>query len=94
VNAEIEITPEAIPSIVQGWLDQFNKLQEKGNIREIKNYLMQFIWKIELGYNQGKIYTTCPMMDVSGNTTVPLFVEALCGGTNMEPTRTAPSKKR
>jgi DNA invertase Pin-like site-specific DNA recombinase len=80
-TAQIEITPEAIPSIVQSWRDQFNRLQEKGNIREIKDYLMQFIAKIELGYNQAKIYTTYPMIDVSGSNSKPLFAEAGCGGT-------------
>jgi hypothetical protein len=80
-TSHIEITSEAVPSIVQGWRDQFNNLQEKGNIREIKDYLMQFISKIELGYNQAKIYTTYPMKVFSGNNVNPLFVEAGCGGT-------------
>lgn len=61
--AKVEITPEAMVIILDAWREQFNKLQETGNIREIKTYMMQFIKRVDLGYNHAKIYYTYPMID-------------------------------
>ena len=79
-QSQIEITPEAIPYIVEGWRDQFNRLQETGTIREIKDFMMLFIKRIELGYNQAKIYYTYPVTDASKLR----FIENECGGTSQE----------
>jgi hypothetical protein len=84
-QSQIEITPEAIPHIVQGWRDQFNRLQETGTIREIKDFMMIFIKRIELGYNQAKIYYTYPVTDASKTP----FIEDECGGTNKRTARLA-----
>jgi DNA invertase Pin-like site-specific DNA recombinase len=60
--AQVEITPEAIPVILAAWRDQFNKLQEAGNIRDLKAWLMQFIHRIDLGYTKARIFYTYPTM--------------------------------
>jgi DNA invertase Pin-like site-specific DNA recombinase len=62
---QMEITPAAMEIILSAWLDQFNKLQEAGNIREIKDFIMRFIARIELGYNQARIFYTYPMTDLN-----------------------------
>jgi hypothetical protein len=77
-QSQIEINPEAIPYFVEGWRDQFNRLQEAGTLREIKDFMMLFIKRIELGYNQAKIYYTYPVTDASKLR----FVEDECGGTS------------
>jgi len=75
-QSQIEITPEAIPYIVECWRDQFNSLQEAGTIREIKHFKMIFIKHIELGYNRDRIYYTYPVTDASKTR----FIENQCGG--------------
>ena len=65
--SQMEITPEALDIILAAWRGQFDGLQESGNIRETKSWLMQFISRIELRYNQAKIFYTYPltsMMDL------------------------------
>ena len=79
-QSQIEINPEAIPYFVEGWRDQFNRLQEAGTLREIKDFMMLFIKRIELGYNQAKIYYNYPVTDASKLR----FVEDECGGTLQE----------
>ena len=63
-TAQTEITPEAMDIILAVWLEQFNTLKESGTVREIKAWLLQFIFKIELGYNRAKIFYTYPMTDL------------------------------
>jgi len=79
-QSQIEITPEAILYIMQGWRDQFNRLHETGTIREIKDFMMIFIKRIGLGYNQAKIYYTNPVTDASK----ARFIEDECGGINFQ----------
>jgi hypothetical protein len=43
---------------------QFDRLQESGNVREIKAWLMQFVARIELGYNRARIFYTYSMIDL------------------------------
>jgi hypothetical protein len=62
-TAQIEITPEAMEIVLQAWHDQFAKVQEEGNIRDIKAWLMQFVSRIDLGYNKARIHYTYPMID-------------------------------
>jgi hypothetical protein len=63
-TARTEITPEAIGIILAAWRAQFDQLQESGNVREIKAWLLQFVSKIEVGYNRARIFYTYPMMDL------------------------------
>ena len=63
-TAQTEITPEAMNVILVAWRAQFDKLQESGNVREIKAWLMQFVAGIELGYNRARIFYTYPMIDL------------------------------
>jgi hypothetical protein len=79
---QIEITPEAMAIILNAWRDQFNKLQEAGNIREIKSWLMQFIARIDLGYTKAKISYTYPMIDLLGTASPKVHNNSLLfGGT-------------
>jgi DNA invertase Pin-like site-specific DNA recombinase len=80
-TSQIEITPAAMVIILDAWRDQFNKLQEAGNIREIKDFLMRFIARIDLGYNQARIFYTYPMTDLLGTPSKPRFVSPGFGGT-------------
>ncbi len=68
-TAQIEITPEAMEIIIQAWHAQFTDVQETGSIRDLKAWLMQFVSRIDLGYNKARIYYTYPMTD--------LFTDAL-----------------
>jgi len=77
-TAQTEITPEAMNIILAVWLEQFKQLKESGNVREIKAWLMQFIYKIELGYNKARLYFTYPMTDILNSRITPPG----CGGTS------------
>jgi hypothetical protein len=59
--AQIEITPAACDVILAAWREQFHNLQEADNARDLRAFIMQFIRRIELGYNQAKIFYTYPM---------------------------------
>lgn len=82
-TAQTEITPAAMDVILLAWHRQFEKLQESGSVRDIKAWLMQFVSRIELGYNKARIFYTYPMIDIfptGGNlrNALPLF-----GGTSL-----------
>lgn len=62
--AQTDITPEAMEIILAAWRAQFDKLQESGNVREIKAWLLQFVSKIELGYNRARVFYAYPLMDL------------------------------
>lgn len=79
-NSEMEITPAARVIILDAWRKQFDNLQEAGNVREIKPYLMQFIRRIELGYNQARIFYTYPMTQAL-NVSEPRYISDHFGGT-------------
>ena len=80
-TALIQITPEAMQIIIEAWRDQFAKVQEAGNVREIKALLMQFVSRIELGYNKARIFYTYPMIDFLQGETKQSDIVPLCGGT-------------
>jgi len=80
-TAQIEITPEAMQIIIETWRDQFAKVQESGNVREIKSLLMQFVSRIELGYNKARIFYTYPMIDFLQSETRQNNMVSLRGGT-------------
>jgi hypothetical protein len=61
---QTEITPEAMNIILAAGRAQFDRLQESGNVREIKAWLMQFVARIELGYNRARIFYTYSMIDL------------------------------
>jgi DNA invertase Pin-like site-specific DNA recombinase len=63
-TAQTEITPEAADIILAAWRAQFDQLQESGNVREIKAWLLQFVSRIELGYNRARIFYTYPMIEI------------------------------
>jgi len=62
--AQTEITPEAMMIVLTAWRAQFEKLQESGNVRELKAWLLQFVSRIDLGYNRARIFYTYPMIDL------------------------------
>jgi len=61
VTAVTEITPEAMAIILAAWRAQFDQLQESGSVRDIKAWLLQFVSRIELGYNRVRIFYTYPI---------------------------------
>ncbi len=75
--AQTEITPEAMGIILAAWRAQLDQLQESGNVREIKAWLLQFVSKIDLGYNRARIFYTYPMdlftADHNLSNALPLF---------------------
>ncbi len=82
-TAETVITPEAMNIVLATWRAQFDKLQESGNVREIKSWIMQFVSRIDLGYNKARIFYTYPMIDLfstGGNSRNTL---SHCGGTEI-----------
>lgn len=64
ITARTEISPEAMAVIIAAWRAQFDQLQESGNVREIKAWLLQFVSRIELDYNRARIFYTYPMIDL------------------------------
>jgi site-specific DNA recombinase len=60
-TAQTEITPEAMEIILATWQAQFDQLRESGNVREFKAWLLQFVSRIELGYNRARIFYTYPI---------------------------------
>jgi DNA invertase Pin-like site-specific DNA recombinase len=82
-TAQTEITPEAAAIILAAWRAQFDRLQESGNVREIKGWLLQFISRIELGYNRARIFYTYPMMDLFPTVDDSSIAVLPHGGTNL-----------
>ena len=78
-TAQTEITPEAMEIILAAWREQFNQLEELGNVRELKSWLMQFISRIELGYNRARIFYNYPMKDLVNLRNILPH----CGGTHI-----------
>lgn len=78
-TAQTEITPGAIEIILIAWRDQLDHLQQAGSVRDIKAWLMQFVSRIDLGYNTAKIFYTYPMTDLVNSRNAVL----LRGGTYM-----------
>jgi site-specific DNA recombinase len=66
-TANTEITPQAAEIILAQWRAQFYRLQESGNVRELKAWLLQFVSRIELGYYRARIFYTYPVMDLIPN---------------------------
>jgi hypothetical protein len=60
-TAKMEISPEAMSIILETWRTQFDWLRESGNVREIKSWLLQFVSRIDLGYNRARIFYTYPI---------------------------------
>jgi hypothetical protein len=60
-TAKMEISPEAMSIILDTWRAQFDRLRESGNVREIKSWLLQFVSRIDLGYNRARIFYTYPI---------------------------------
>lgn len=82
-TAQTEITPEAINIILAAWRAQLDRLQESGNVREIKAWLMQFVARIELGYNRARIFYTYPMIDLFSTGNNLRNTSPLRGGTEV-----------
>jgi DNA invertase Pin-like site-specific DNA recombinase len=59
--ARMDITPEAMEIILATWRAQFNELRESGNVRGMKAWLLQFVSRIDLGYNRARIFYTYPI---------------------------------
>jgi len=89
-TTQTEITPEAMNIILAVGRAQFDRLQESGNVREIKAWLMQFVARIELGYNRARIFYAYSMIDLfsTGGNLRNTFPHL--GGTLQDLSRTTP----
>ena len=76
--AKVEITPEAMQIVLETWKEKFTQARQTNDIKQIRPWLMKFVSRIELGYNQAKLYFTYPLMDFSGSRNFSLSR----GGTN------------
>jgi len=59
--AQIEISLEALALALNIWHNQITQAQQGNDIRTLQNLLTQFVCKIELDYNQAKIWYTYPL---------------------------------
>ena len=66
VTTVTEITPEALDIILAAWRAQFDRAEDSGNVRELKAWLMQFVSRIDLGYNRARIFYTFPSTVLTG----------------------------
>ena len=60
-TAKMEISQEAMNIILDTWHAQFKQLRESGNVREMKAWLLQFVSRIDLGYQRARIFYTYPI---------------------------------
>jgi len=60
-TAQTEITPEAMNIALIAWRSQFERVRGSGNVRELKAWLLQFVSRIDLGYNRARIFYTYPI---------------------------------
>lgn len=65
--AKIEITPEAMQIVLETWKEQLAQVTQSNDVRLLKAWLMRFVSRIDLSYNQAKIYYTYPLVDFSQN---------------------------
>jgi hypothetical protein len=82
-----EILPDALAAALQSWICQIYESKESGDIRALKSLLLKFISKIDLGYNNARIWYTYPigarstngvdLKRVGGTFPIPLVRKAL-----------------
>jgi site-specific DNA recombinase len=61
---DVDISPEALELILETWRNEIIEAQRDDNVRFLKNALLRFVSKVELGYNQAKIWYTYPLSDL------------------------------
>lgn len=59
--AEVEITPEALTAALHFWIGEISESKQAGDIRALKGLLGRFIQKVELGYNQARVWYSYPI---------------------------------
>jgi hypothetical protein len=59
--AHVEISPEALGMALDAWRGQITQARQGEEIRTLQNLLARFVGKIELGYNQAKIWYSYPL---------------------------------
>ena len=55
---QMDISPLVQEIILTEWRSRLNKLEEAGDVRELREFIMDYIQKIEIGYNPNKKMTT------------------------------------
>lgn len=80
VTTVTEITPEALDIILAAWRAQFDRAEDSGNVRELKAWLMQFVSRIDLGYNRARIFYTHPIKIMADFTPGGRLTESLSLG--------------
>jgi len=66
--AQLVITEEALRMILDVWAGEIEVARKNEDIRHLQTLLRRFVTKIELGYNQAKIWYTYPVDAFSNNT--------------------------
>jgi hypothetical protein len=84
VTTVTEITPEALDIILAAWRAQFDRAEDSGNVRELKAWLMQFVSRIDLGYNRARIFYTYPINSMADLTPGGRLTESLSLGPLMQ----------
>ena len=71
-NSSVEINPEALQIALAAWVGELAGIQAAGDVAALRAFLARFIRKIELGYNQAKIYYTFPLDGIFPNSPIRL----------------------
>lgn len=63
--AKVEITPEAMTIVLDEWSNQLTQARATNDVKLIRTWLQRFVSRVELGYQQAKIFYTYPLIDFS-----------------------------
>lgn len=64
---QIEITPEVINTALLVWRNELESLRNKNDVIALRNFVMRFVNKIELGYNTARIWYSYPLEDLTSS---------------------------
>lgn len=67
--AKFTVTPEALKLVLAVWAGEIEEAHQENDIRNLQSLLKRFITKVELGYNQAKIWYTYPIDRLSDSRT-------------------------
>lgn len=74
-SAIVSLSPETLALVLDTWREKFLELREDNDIPALRSHLTRFVSKIELGYQEAKIWYTFPL---DSNPPYNVFP---CGGT-------------
>lgn len=59
--AKFTVSPEALKLVLAVWAGEIEEAHRENDIRNLQSLLRRFVTKVELGYNQAKIWYTYPI---------------------------------